>query len=122
MINTELMQETLDYIAAHPDEHDQGDWGEKTDCGTTRCMAGTAIHVTLGCKMLFSESDDGWGVAYSAQDAQGRHRYISELAQELLGVDDEQAEDLFYEACTLEDLYAYAEKFTGIDMRILASV
>ena len=33
-------QAVLNVIQNHPERHDQANWGEHTDCGTTMCVAG----------------------------------------------------------------------------------
>lgn len=118
MVNVELMQKTLDYIAMHPDEHDQSDWAQKSDCGTTRCMAGTAVHVAPGYKLMWhNRPAEEYDYTSQAVDEDGRVYAVRDLAEDLLGVDYSQARDLFYEAADLDDLYDMAERFTGIDMR-----
>lgn len=119
-INVDLMQKTLDYIAMHPEEHDQDDWAQRNGCDTTRCMAGTAVHVAPGWKLYWFDAlaSDDYDNTTSAVDDHGRIRSVSGLAEELLGLDYSQANDMFYQASDLEDLYAYAERFTGIDMRV----
>lgn len=119
MINVELMQETLDYIAAHPEEHDQGDWAQRTGCKTTRCMAGTVVHLAPGYKLLWHREQDGkYDYTSTAVDNSGRTHSVPDLAEELLGVNHQQANDLFYNSGTLNDLYARAEEITHLDMRL----
>jgi len=44
MPNTDLFRKIHDQITTHPESHDQGDW--ESPCGTTRCVAGWALHLT----------------------------------------------------------------------------
>lgn len=46
-----LGRRVLDYIAAHPEQHDQTSFGEKTACGTTMCIAGTACFLDEDTKI-----------------------------------------------------------------------
>lgn len=46
MANIEALEETLAFIEAHPEQHDQSEWGRKTECGTTACFAGTRMLLT----------------------------------------------------------------------------
>jgi hypothetical protein len=43
--NKELLQRTIDYIEAHPEEWDQAEWR----CGTSMCFAGHAA-ILAGCE------------------------------------------------------------------------
>lgn len=45
-------QAVLDYIAAHPEKHDQGNWFHGEGCGTTMCIGGTATWLEYGKKSL----------------------------------------------------------------------
>src|SRR5258708_4573016 len=36
-------RKVLEYLIAHPDEHDQGEFGIRSGCRTTACVAGTAV-------------------------------------------------------------------------------
>ena len=85
MISTEstraLATAVLDYIAAHPEKHDQrefiSDPDHKTGCGTTMCIAGTANWLTNGVRALAIDSE--------------------EEARKLLGLSFGEAEAVFYE-------------------------
>lgn len=41
-----LAKAVAEYITAHPEEWDQGQWGIETDCGTTACFAGWTLILT----------------------------------------------------------------------------
>lgn len=56
MPNTELLNKTLDYIEAHPDEWKQDRWATKTDCGTSYCFAGWAL--TLASVPVIFDDDE----------------------------------------------------------------
>lgn len=93
----------LAYIEAYPDEHEQRTWAWSTPCGTTYCLAGHVV-VQAGAEIRWRPFDDD-----SFRDAefctyQGDQRVIAGLAGELLGVDYEDADDLFAAVNTLADL------------------
>lgn len=93
-INFERLDATITYAVEHPERFDFGSWFEKTSCGTTACIAGTAAWLA-GWEPVF----DGEVVALAAlaEDVvkDGERRYTYDLAAELLGLTDDQANELF---------------------------
>lgn len=110
MINTELFAKIRDVIKDQPGRHDQSRWESTlSGCGTARCVAGWAIHLTTGKKVVYwepglssievspsvralaaerdiqADPDDGDGVPL-----------IPVLAASLLGLTEAQADILFY--------------------------
>lgn len=83
-INQDLFQRVYDQITSEPETHDQCDWEGRDECGTTRCVGGWAIHFT----------NPGRGVD-DAAFALG-FTMISQYARHLLGLDETQAQTLFY--------------------------
>lgn len=122
--NAELAYKVLDYIEAHPEQHDQDEFLHAsreldelfdrrefvpvtTDvviqhCGTTACFAGwTAL---LSGKTLHASGN--------VRDDDGRTIDIERAAADLLGIDQEAACDLFYGADDLGEVRdAVAEIF-----------
>lgn len=85
-INTELLEQISDYILRHPDELAMDSWSDIPGtikrffgCGTTRCIAGTA---------MFLAQQNGADIPNSAS--------TPGMAQQLLGLTFAQAERLFY--------------------------
>lgn len=74
MSNVGALQQVVDYLRAHPDKHNQGEWV----CGTTGCIAGWAV-------ALANLTD------ISTLGAVG----IEEEARRLLGLTDREAYALF---------------------------
>lgn len=107
MPNVALLEETLDYILVHPEEHDQGVWIEQTECGTTRCFAGTAVMLTgyrlcigSNASCLVPANDE---LGYPVGD--GRWiAPIQEVAIRELGLNIQQALQLFNCQRTIDDL------------------
>lgn len=114
-INIDMMRRTFEYIEAHPEEHYQGNWVEKgEDCGTTRCFAGTAAHLSPDYAIRLSV-EDSYFTCHREED--GEEVEFSRAGAEILGLNDNQAEEMFFDAGTLDDLYALAKQYTGIDFR-----
>lgn len=86
IVNIELAERARDFITRYPERHDQGTWWSDADldpskhCGTTACIAGWVI-VAQGrtlAELIDATMDPAWE------------------AQEALGLDDDEAADLFY--------------------------
>lgn len=98
-INVPLLQQTLGYIEAHPQT-----WEQRTyRCGTGMCFAGWASELAGG-KWLTSDPDDDYAEYLLAepgepfaQERQGTLTVsVESRARRVLGLDEEQADDLFY--------------------------
>lgn len=93
-MNTELFQK----IDAIPEEaFDMSSWAnrEHRDCGTTRCMAGWAIHFTTG-QPLFDADDEEHPSVQALAETLGVQPYMEILGRELLGLDRYTAGQVFY--------------------------
>lgn len=102
-INRELFQKIYDQISQHPETHWQG-WWETTEnaCGTTRCVAGWAVHFQNTEQDTYSTCCD---LGYN-----GNHEIAG---RELLGLTNEEAYELFYmttDAQAAEQVELYALK------------
>lgn len=114
MPNVELFKKILAQVTAHPETHDQSTWVETSPyCGTTRCAAGWAVALSKG-------ENEG--------DYDFRRRYVRErnlhfgwsygnVGQHLLGIDDDQADALFYGADDAEAVELIREYAAGGDPR-----
>lgn len=114
-INFERLDAAITYAAAHPAEFDMWDWFKETSCGTVACLAGTAL-IQAGYEPRFSASGriklttvvrtyfDG---TYEAEAAavwrEGVAYPVAETAAELLGLTEEQADEIF-NACDLVEV------------------
>lgn len=110
MINTELFALVRDAIKGQPGRHDQSTWESvlSNECGTTRCVAGWAIHLTTGEKVFRWEPGLGFievspsvralAAEHGVQgdDDQDGMDLIPGLAASLLGLTETQADILFY--------------------------
>lgn len=111
--NTTLMRDTFRYIEDHPEEHDQDNWADQTECGTVRCFAGTAVHVSPDYRLVHDPYD--WFHVVRVSD--GAIMTICDAADEALGLDEDESDAMFCEAGNLEELYYQAKRCTGIDFR-----
>lgn len=119
--NLPLLRKVLDHIDAHPEEWNQGTWGEnfatysdpeaakryeearlgRPLCGTTHCIAGHAVAMTEGIRWVGANVrpmvDDGW---YAA-------------GARVLGLTADEASDLFESDNRREDIQRIAEQIAA---------
>lgn len=82
-------QDILDKIHEHPEQHNQNVWGERTDCGTTLCVAGWSVVL---------KGQDQW-LTYTEPDGSKTEELVCatyEKAQYNLGLTSDEAINLFY--------------------------
>lgn len=118
MANVAKLEEVLDYIRTHPDEHNQDTWGVKTDCGTTMCFAGTAVHLSSEYTLTWRDGSHigkGWEFVRGALKG-GLVFSISDTAAEILGLTDEERCALFYTADNLDDLEVMVKNIANGDL------
>lgn len=90
-MNTELFAKIHEVITVEPQKFDMNSWENENVCGTTRCIAGHAIHLKTG-QPLYSR--DG-----------SPHQSVDDLARSLgIRVDEESNGDFEYIATKLLDL------------------
>lgn len=83
-----IANNVYEHIMANPEKHDQENFWNQNDCGTTMCVAGWTLFLEEGIK-----SSLGYYARYDSEYCD-----ISETAGTLLGFDDyEESEWLFYE-------------------------
>jgi hypothetical protein len=95
-IDPVALRGTLAHIEAHPDEWNQGRWGTRTTCGTTFCFAGWAC-------VLAGQDDFEWssdGDTFCLSDGEP----MRSAARDILGLDINQACELFSSDRTLDSL------------------
>lgn len=100
--NAELAYRVLDIARAHGEHFNMGDWGDspdgspinlddltRPDCGTTACLAGWTV-------ALAGYRIDSHATAY---DVHGNVvGGVAEMAGDMLGLSEDEADDLFYES------------------------
>lgn len=112
MPDFERIDQVMDRLRERPEEHDQSVWGLRRPaadnaCQTTCCMAGTTV-------LMFAPERVEWVPVlvdpqgrvlewrlYSTEEEAGG---VSDIAAELLGLDDHGKELLFYDSHNLKEL------------------
>lgn len=95
MANEEMIQLAWKHILDYPDSWDQTIFGSKTECGTTYCLGGTAA--VLSGRAVFKPQKPNTGPLVEWFDPDGNPiRSINNLARDVLGLTEEQADRLFF--------------------------
>lgn len=91
----ERIDQCIAWAAAHPDEHDQSVWGNRTPCGTTLCIAGRAALNWAPERVEWRRT--GWeqDAVLTLEPICGTTDDPSEIAAEVLGLDGCEAGALF---------------------------
>ncbi len=119
-VNVPLLRKVLDHITAHPEEHDQREYGVRTNCGTAYCLAGH-VAVMQGHELRFRKAEySGDGRARATHGAGAEIAVaaipgggtVEQTARDALGLDRLQAYRLFHEDNTLDELWTLAGEFT----------
>lgn len=90
-INFERLDAAITYGFEHPDEFNMDSWLRRTSCGTTGCLAGTAVRQAGWVPRHFDERGMANSVTRGDQE-----RLVVTLAAELLGLNLAQVEEIFY--------------------------
>lgn len=93
--NRDLAIQVRDAIELDPTGHDQERWATQTECGTTMCIAGWAC-VKAGYTLDWESNYEGDVWANTVTEDDGQRRGIGLKAIELLGLHDNDADDLFW--------------------------
>jgi hypothetical protein len=101
MADIAKLDAALAYIEEHPKEWAQGSWGHRNACGTAGCIA---YHVGRldGAAIEWDDYSDGLGPYFSVDRIGGEGP--ATYAQRSLGLSDDQADDLFGGANSMQDL------------------
>lgn len=122
MINIPLLRKELEFIRGNPELHNQSFW--RSECGTYGCLAGnTVIHAVAPedfhdhnyVRAEVAQTITGKPFAYESQWGSVT---ICDVARELLGLDRNQASELFNIDNTEEDLWRMANNFTNGEIEI----
>lgn len=107
MVDIERLNRALAHIEAHPEQHDQGVWLRKVDCGTAACLAGWVV-IQEYPEAGFVRDRYDIGNTYSRVDIlpEGEAPLVDEVASQLLGITSDQADALFDESNTIGHLRA----------------
>lgn len=102
MANVELMERVLSQIESNLERWNQYVWREPqtTECGTAMCFAGWTAEIA-GIPWA---SDTPWTAEYMHVLMDGQRVGVWEAAQKALGLDDDEANDLFDANNSIETL------------------
>lgn len=106
MRNYELIKRVYDHVTTHPELHDQEIWGEQKACGTTACIAGHAV-MLAGCTPKWRQT--GFGLQMSGVEGYDDAVFVGDVAQQLMGLSESEAERLFYYTDESEAIDTLAE-------------
>lgn len=101
-------------IRDNPAEHAQGWYGRRTECGTTYCFAGH-VAVRAGARAVWDTAIAFPALADMVVTEHGRELGIDEVAADILGLTNDQAEYLFSGVNTLADIRSLIIDITGVD-------
>lgn len=124
MINKEELFSIYKQIKTEPQTWNQNVWAIDWDlgrergqsimgnvCGTAYCFAGHAV-VRAGYRIVWPNHSIQ---SELAEDDKGNVHEIETLAQNILGLDEDQAEELFGASNELEHIRVAIKEFTGED-------
>lgn len=88
-----LAQAAAEYLSEHPEEWDQGTWGQvKPGCGTRACLGGTGALISGEAHLEEHET----GYMMIVETSNPRYGSIRAVAERVFELSWEEAEDLFY--------------------------
>lgn len=109
MPNFVMLDHVIGVIEANPEQHNQGSWATQDECGTTMCLAGWTAKIA-GATILFEHGRD-WSA--TCITPQGERETIPDFAAEVLGLDEREADRLFYTARDLDDIKMIVKEFAN---------
>lgn len=130
-LNIPLFQKIHAQITRDPESHYQGSWESINECGTTRCLAGWALHFEAHGDVYKRDVHGcatGWSTQvqtlFDSRDDLEAWWAVSRIARHLLGLTWEQANRLFFsdEEQAAEAVRLAAEGDLGGFDRLVASV
>jgi hypothetical protein len=86
---------------------DQGSWAERTDCGTTYCIAGYTVLIALP-QAEMREDEDECGLLNLYVD--GERAWWGDIAASVLGITHEERLNLFAASNNIDDVRFFAEQ------------
>lgn len=99
--NLELLKATWEFIKKNPSKHQQSDFINNTQCGTTMCFAGHAA-VLSGAEFPTDPQDSSWFLTpegkLTEKNEWGQRDgiYIEQYAMDVLGMSYDEAQFIFY--------------------------
>ena len=117
--NTPELLAIYQHIKANPEEWDQRTYASHTLCGTAFCFAGWAVVRAGGEAVRWYSYEPGREQADRATMPDGREVLIDDEAIAILGLDEDQAGELFFEENDLGDIRNAIAAITGVDPEVV---
>lgn len=96
-LDISFARKVLEYLITHPEEHSQNYFGVQQACGTTACIAGTAVLMDPESAAVWSTERMPKGVmTMVGVHVRGTLMDVEERAAQLLGLDFVDTNSLFY--------------------------
>lgn len=107
MTDFKKLDERIAYLEAHPEEHDQANFGVRTPCGTVCCLAGSAA-------LQYAPEEVRWR-AYNGDLAElvATHwsdTTVATVAAKILDLTEEDKEALFFGCQTLDEIKSHRDE------------
>ena len=101
-MNLDKLDAAIEWIEAHPEQHDQAYYNAEQDCGTTMCLAGV-IAMQAGWEPAWNLGHQEALHVFGTRSVKraGRVGFTSDVAAEILGANEDQRSALFLEAVDL---------------------
>lgn len=106
--NEPLLQQVLEYITAHPEEHEQSTWGRIKNGRVVGCVGFHAVRLSGDYRLVFDTTDRHYATAL---DSNNHELYISDAAYKALGIGTGTYR-LFAGGRTLDELWQDANELT----------
>lgn len=91
--NLELLNKTMEFIKANPEQHDQGNWiSHEGTCGTTMCFAGHAAALS-GAQV--PEEYEPWRINPETGQLDLYGEFVSDYAAKVLDVSADEESFIF---------------------------
>lgn len=115
MTDVALLRKALEYVTVNRDQHDQFYWGRRNGCGTTMCLAGHVLNIT-GKDLHWEQNSSEDTEATAEFTTEGTP--IPDAAARALDLDPRDAVHLFWECCSLKQLWRSANRITNGEIEI----
>lgn len=114
--NVPLARKVMEHIVENPDEWDQAEYGQRTECGTAFCFAGHTV-LLAGHDVSWMECPCGEGAPHFFSSSTTNGESISFVARRQLGLAYQEARELFSGGNTIADLWRLLEAYSDGEIR-----
>jgi hypothetical protein len=118
-IDVPRLRKELEFVTDNRQRWLQNTWLSRVECGTVGCLAGNVV-LNAGYQPYFEGNRQS--TSYVRDAERSRTYWIRELATELLGLTERQADDLFRSTNSLLDLWEVAAELTDGEIQVPVDV